>query len=203
MSKKNLIISLVAALLVAVLSFPTIVNVTESFSTNFQILISLGLGALTFIGLLLTHFLSKWVTVLWQVGKFIVAGGLNTFVDFGILNLLILFTGVAAGGQFSVFKGVAFTAAVINSYYWNKYWTFEFKEKKKGEFLEFIVVSVIGLGINVGVASIVVNVVGPLGGISPVVWANIGAFAATLTALAWNFVGYKFIVFKKKAELTQ
>ena len=51
--------------------------------------------------------------------------------------------------------------------------------------------------INVAVASFIVNVIEPPGHISPRLWANIGAFSATLISVLWNFWGYKFIVFKK------
>jgi hypothetical protein len=32
---------------------------------------------------------------------------------------------------------------------------------------------------------------------TPARWANIGLAMGTLLALVWNFIGYKFIVFKK------
>ncbi|KKU11912.1 MAG: hypothetical protein UX16_C0001G0008 [Parcubacteria group bacterium GW2011_GWB1_45_7] len=196
MSKKDLSFSFLAAVLVTVLSYPTVLNVAENLTQARQVLISVALGALTIIGLFTLHFLERWVRVLWQLGKFIVVGGLNTFVDFGVLNLLIIFTDITSGSKFSFIKGVAFTIAVVNSYFWNKHWTFEFKERKQGEILEFLAVSVVGLGLNVGVASLLVNQIGPLWNLSPILWANVSAFAATLSALASNFVGYKFIVFR-------
>ena len=186
------------AALIAVLSFPTVRNLDFTENLGLQILASLILGMLTIIGLVVVSYLSRWISVLWQIGKFIVVGGLNTFVDFGVLNLLILITGVASGVGFSIFKAVSFAVAVINSYFWNKHWTFEAETKKKAEFIEFFVVSVIGLGINVGVASFVVNALNAPTGMSEVAWANIGAFIAVAVSLIWNFIGYKFIVFKKK-----
>ena len=199
MSKKDLRVSLLAAVLVAILSYPTIVNVSHNLSVQFHITISLTLGLLTIIGLFALHYAKKWFASLWQIAKFIVSGGLNTFLDFGALNLLIILTGITAGTQFSIFKGLAFTVAVINSFFWNKYWTFEFREKKKGEFAEFAAVSLIGLVINTSIASFVVNVIGPQADISDVLWANIGAFAATFATFIWNFLGYKFIVFKRRS----
>jgi putative flippase GtrA len=129
-----------------------------------------------------------------QVAKFIVVGGSNTIVDLGILNLLILFSGFAAGIPFVIFKGISFLLAVSNSYFWNKRWTFA---SNKEVFWQFLAVSAIGLMLNVAAASLVVNVVGPQFGLSPKIWANVGAITGTLIVMSSNFLGYKFLVFKK------
>lgn len=132
-----------------------------------------------------------------QAIKFVLVGTLNTIVDLGVLNLLIFISGVASGLGYTAFKGVSFILAVINSYFFNKFWTFKSRGgAAKREFVQFFVVSVIGFGINVGVASLVVNIIGVKLGIAPKIWANIGAVCATLAAMTWNFLGYKFIVFK-------
>lgn len=138
--------------------------------------------------------------VLRQAVKFVLVGGLNTVIDFGVLNLLIFTTSIASGFGYAAFKGISFVAAVINSYFLNKFWTFKSAGNSGKEFSQFFLVSLIGFGINVGVASLVVNAIAnPFGfsGISDKIWANVGALAATFCAMAWNFIGYKFIVFKK------
>jgi len=133
-----------------------------------------------------------------QFYKFILIGILNTLIDLGVLNGLIFLTAVASGWEFSLFKGVSFAVAVTNSYFWNKFWTFR---KKEGggvvEFSQFFIISVAGLGVNVGVASLLVNAIEPIGGVSPQIWANIGAVMAIGFSTIWNFVLYKFFVFKK------
>lgn len=133
-----------------------------------------------------------------QFFKFAVVGVMNTLIDLGVLNGLILLTGMAVGWQFSVFKGISFIAAVINSYFFNKFWTFKSKKSVgAGELLQFFAVSVGGFVVNVGTASLVVNVIGPLWGISPTLWANVGAISAIAFSMAWNFIGYKFLVFRR------
>lgn len=147
------------------------------------------------------YILGKRFLIIWQAAKFILVGVLNTFVDLGVLNVLIFISGLASGGAYSLFKGISFIVASCNSYFWNKFWTFEKKETgedpKKTEFTQFFAVSVGGFLINVGVASLVVNAVEPQFGFNPKVWANIGAIIATFLGMTWNFLGYKFIVFKK------
>jgi len=141
----------------------------------------------------------KRLLIIYQIVKFGLVGALNTFIDFGILNGLILLTSVATGVYFSVFKAISFLFAAVNSYFWNKHWTFEKKDSvfASGEFTKFMAVTFVGFLLNVGTASLVVNVIGPQYGIGENLWANIGAFMATFIGFAWNFVGSKFIVFKK------
>jgi len=134
----------------------------------------------------------------YQFYKFVIVGGMNTLLDLSILNGLMIFTGIVAGWEFSAFKGASFAVAVINSYFWNKFWTF--KKKQGGgivEFGQFVAVSLVGLGVNVGAASLLVNFVGPQGGIPPQLWASVGAVAAIVFSTVWNFIGYKLFVFKK------
>ena len=197
MTKKDFIIGVIVSILVGLLSLPTVLNLNLVMGIMGEILIPFILAVLTVVGLLTMSFLSKWLAVLWQIGKFIVIGGLNTFLDFGVLNFLMLFSGVATGAGYSGFKGISFIIAVANSYFWNKYWVFESTgEKQKGEFLKFFIISAVGFGINVGIASFTVNFVGAPEGIASNLWANIGAALAVVFSLIWNFLGYKFLVFK-------
>ena len=162
-------------------------------------LILLLIPALATFGVYGTFRLGRRHPVLFQFGKFITIGLSNTAIDFGILNLLIFLTEVERGSLYSLFKAFSFLVAITNSYFWNKFWAFESSNKRGAgkEFFQFVAISGSGFGINVLVASFVVNVIGPVGEISPRLWANLGAFVAIVITVFWNFLGYKFIVFKK------
>ncbi|PIR04893.1 MAG: hypothetical protein COV57_02010 [Candidatus Liptonbacteria bacterium CG11_big_fil_rev_8_21_14_0_20_35_14] len=152
-----------------------------------------------------------------QFFKFAIVGGINTLVDFTVLYLLIFSTGITGGMGYSLFKGISFLVAVGNSYLLNKSWTFRDRSKKNSkEAIDFLFVSVIGLLINVGIASLVVNGINPLEiviiplastlGFIEVfmsveqIWAGVGGLTATAVSLIWNFFGYKIFVFKKGVD---
>lgn len=159
------------------------------------------------LGILLMSDLSKRIGIfafLFQFYKFALVGVLNTILDLTVLNGLIVVSGIAAGWEFSAFKGLSFAVAVTNSYFWNKFWTFANRgspgEKRVvgvREFSKFFIVSIVGLFVNVSVASFFVNVLGPVGEIPPQLWANIAALAAIVFSTLWNFIGYKLFVFGK------
>ncbi|MBI4691856.1 MAG: GtrA family protein [Candidatus Terrybacteria bacterium] len=151
-------------------------------------------------GFIIAGFLSRAIPVIYQIAKFVLVGGLNFLIDMGVLNFLVFYTGISIGLTQSVFKGISFFVAVINSYFWNKFWTFKrtSAENVGKEFLQFVIVSVIGFGINLGVDYAVVNMMAPFAGIGAKTWAQIGALVAAVVALFWNFLGYKFIVFEEK-----
>jgi len=152
--------------------------------------------------LYVSYLIGKKIKVIFQFGKFILVGGLNTVVDFGVLNLLIFLTSITSGWFYSIFKAISFLVATLNSYFWNKFWTFGKHNTTKSarEFLQFLIVSITGLCINVGMASLVVNKIGVQWGLSSEVWANIGAAAGSISGLLWNFLGYKFIVFSNSSR---
>jgi putative flippase GtrA len=161
-------------------------------------------------GLVIVKAISHRVAIIWQIGKFVLIGILNTLLDFGTLTLLILsfrkyinveptYNIISGITIYSFYKSTSFVAGVINSYCWNKYWTFAEPNFKTAntDFFQFLVASIIGLGINVGGSTYVFSYVKPIS-FNIDQWALIGAGFGTLLALTWNFVAYKFIVFKNQ-----
>lgn len=151
------------------------------------------------LGVNLGYFLGRWFYFFNQFGKFAAIGFTNAAVDFGILNLLIYYSGVSSGWLFPVFKGISFVVSATHSYFWNKFWSFRATstEVSGNEFLKFFGVTLGAFLINVIMASIVVNLIGVRFGLSSEAWANIGALAGSATALIASFVGFKKVVFKK------
>ena len=144
-------------------------------------------------------FVGRRIAVAYQFSKFLLVGGLNFLIDLGVLNLLIFLTGIASGFYAVTFKAAAFLTAVVSSFLWNKFWTFRAGGSSGAalQFTEFLMVSVIGFFLNVGLFAFFNDFVGPRAGIDQTTWATVSAFLAALTGLFWNFVGYKFFVFRR------
>lgn len=137
--------------------------------------------------------------ILGQFIRFAVIGVVNTGIDFGILNVLVWITGITAGSGLIPLNIISFTVAVINSYFLNKYWAF--RDKSSGQdtrkFTIFLAVSIVGALINTATVTGIATYVSPLFDLSPQLWVNVAKVVATGLSLIWNFVGYKFFVFKK------
>ena len=151
------------------------------------------------LGVAAGYLLSKIRGFFFQLSKFGLIGITNTVIDLGIYNLLIFMSDVSSGYLIAVFKSFSVLAAIVNSYIWNKFWSFEKKEVSNfgEEFTQFLLVSLVGLLLNVGITAFVVNVIGAPAGMAEKTWANIGGLTASILVLTWNFIGYKFFVFKK------
>ncbi|MFH0969273.1 MAG: GtrA family protein [Patescibacteria group bacterium] len=203
LTKKDYLLISFIGVSFALFSLPIINNIKLPFlKANFLTAIILMVFFLVFanIALWIAGAIGKKLSVVFQFAKFAAVGAFNSFLDWGVLNLLIAITGFASGFAYSGFKGTSFVVASISSYFWNKYWTFGAKNDSSANTQEagkFFGVTIIGFFINIALASVIVNVIGPQAGLSPERWANVGALAATLISLLWNFIGYKFFVFKK------
>ncbi len=124
--------------------------------------------------------------------KFGVVGASGMAVHGGLLFLL---KEVVNLNPF-VANTIGFIAAASSNYFLNRIWTFRSKEKQVGvEYVKFIIVSVIGLGINTGSLGLL-NTLLPQ-------WAADWRFyilwvvAVGITTL-WNFFGNLLFTFRNK-----
>ena len=195
MVKRDLLLSLFASYLIAFFGWLILVNLGYIDKIPYSLsLIFVAFPIISVFGMTIASFLGKKIKILWQVAKFGIVGVLNTAMDFGIFNVLIGLTKVAGGSGIVILNIVSFSIAIINSYFWNKAWVFS--GNKKGNFITFAVVTLIGLAINTGTVFAITTYIGPLNGISDAQWANIAKVFATGLSMVWNFLGYKLIVFE-------
>jgi len=151
------------------------------------------------VGIIIARLLGKKWPFIYNFGKFGEAGGLNWLVDLGIVNLLILFTGLSTGIYFIIFKGISFIVASTNSYFWNKLWVFwgHKKQDETKQVTKFASATTLGLIFNITLAG-AIAFFGPkvYTGIDSKVWANLATIVGSLGAMLFNFTLYKIWVFK-------
>lgn len=134
---------------------------------------------------------NKLQAIILKFIKFGVVGASGMVVHFGVLYLL---RDVAHINQY-VANTIGFITAATTNYFLNRIWTFRSHEKQVAvEYLKFILVSVIGLGINNGTLWLT-------GRLLPdwnsdwrfyILWV----FAVGVTTL-WNFFGNMLFTFRK------
>lgn len=213
LSHKDLKFSFIAGFLIGLLSMPVVKAARPDIYESIYLTIVPFFFIATPLGAVIAHRLSQKISVIWQIAKFGVIGVLNTVVDIGFLSFLIFLaksnfninstdtlfmTGASTITFYSLYKGLSFIVANVNSYYWNKYWTFgENIKKSSSEIIQFFVVSILGFVINIVTASYVFGSINPFGGLNPDQWGLIGAAVGSIAGLLWNFIGYKLWVFKK------
>ena len=124
--------------------------------------------------------------------KFGVVGASGMVVHFGVLYLLREIVGLNS----FVANSIGFITAATTNYILNRIWTFRSQDKQVAmEYLKFILVSLIGLGINNGTLW--------LGGKLLPAWNDdwrfyiLWVFAVGVTTL-WNFFGNLLFTFNKK-----
>lgn len=199
LTKRDLLFSAINGAIIGLLAPFIFSNLSLPFQIS-PLLLAIALAIVSVIGIAIGYYLSKVLfPFLYQFAKFGLIGVANTVIDVGIYNLFITLTNISSGSMIVIFKTISVLTAIINSYIWNKYWSFEQKDTTEvsKEFSQFLAVSLTGLLLNVGITYVVVNVIGAPAGMNPKVWANVGALTASLVGFGWNFVGYKFFVFKK------
>lgn len=193
----------IIGILVGILAQPILGNIPalESALMNNNMLIRVGVliafSILAPLALYITYLLGKLMPVFYQFGKFAAVGVLNTFVDIGVFNLeTFMYGAIPTGTMFAVMKGISFLGATTNSFLWNKHWTFKADgAAQAGETVKFYIVAVGGFLINVGVSTFVFK----SGGADPShLWTNVlSPGIGVASAFLWDFLGYKFLVFKR------
>ncbi|MDP3052914.1 MAG: GtrA family protein [bacterium] len=203
--KKDLLLVSLIGFFAGWLILPVAANLGIKISPALILFSVFGFSVLAPIILAVIFYFSRFWPGLRQFGKFCAVGVLNTFLGFSVLNLLMHFTGITRGLFYSLFLVAAFFVSATNSYFWNKFWSFQSRTAASpSEFSRFLFFTFIGLLINNTVASFLNNVIGPLGGISPIIWANISAVVAIAFSFLWNFFSYRFLIFKKpQAQIKQ
>ena len=121
-----------------------------------------------------------------QIIKFGLVGFLCFFIDYGIM----VFLTEVAGVHYLFSSGISFTVSVVVNYALSLTYVFETEKGNKiKEFIIFVVLSVIGLGINQVLMWFCVDILG--------IFYMISKIGATAVVMVYNFVSRKVVMEKK------
>ena len=117
-----------------------------------------------------------------QVVRFGLVGVLNTSLDAALYFLLV---GSGLLPHLLLAKGFSYSIGVLNSFVWNKTWTFKSRLESRRIFVPFVMANLLAIGINVGVMYLALYLLE---------LPDPGALAlATGATFLWNFVVSKFL----------
>ena len=133
-----------------------------------------------------------------QFVKFGMVGVLNTAIDFLTLNFLTYATNIYQGNGLIPLNGAAFLAATAHSYFWNRAFVFGRSGTSHTRFLPFLVITLTGGLLNTLVLRFAVDLELTTG-LSRLQHLNAAKLMATAVSMVWNFLGYKFFVFRAEA----
>jgi putative flippase GtrA len=122
-----------------------------------------------------------------QILKFMSVGVLNTLID--AITYFLLTRLIPLSSFWQVFaKGISYAVGMINSFFWNRTWTFKSQTSMSRSAFLFTLTHVAALGINAGVMAISLSILDFPEGISLIL--------ATGASFVWNFALNKWVVFK-------
>lgn len=118
-----------------------------------------------------------------QIIKFGLVGFLCFFIDYGIMVFLTEIVNI----NYLISSGISFTVSVIVNYILSLTFVFDTKKGNKiKEFVIFIILSVIGLGINQVLMWFCVDILG--------IFYMISKIGATAVVMVYNFITRKLIL---------
>lgn len=122
-----------------------------------------------------------------QIFKFGVVGVICTVLDYGIMIILKEFL----GAHYLLASGMGFSISVVVNYVLSMKYVFEGKKDtdKKKEFVNYVVLSVIGLGLDQLTMGLLVEILG--------IWYIIAKAFSTGIAMIYNFISRKLLIEKK------
>jgi len=151
-------------------------------------------------GVWISYLIGKRYLFVYQLAKFLLIGAFFSVFDLIIFNFLLGYFGISREEivRYAVFVVISFTIVTVIKYLGDKYWAFEKSgmEKAGMEITTYFVITLISGVIQTASASFLFALIPSILGNAMVV-GNIAKIGGIVIASVWNFLGYKFIVFKK------
>jgi putative flippase GtrA len=136
-----------------------------------------------------------------QFLRFCVVGGLNTCVDLFAFNLLIWMFPTQDSGLLVILNSLAYLIGAINSFCWNKLWTFRQRsETSSDQIVRFALVTSLGIICNDAFLWLATTILTSLS-LTSILWVNVAKVIAIAGSVTVSYVGMRFGVFTKKEDV--
>ena len=122
-----------------------------------------------------------------QAARYSAVGLFNTLLDASLYLLLTRWLGLA--GLKVLAKGISCSISTVNSFHWNRSWTFQSNARAVAIFAPFLLASLVAIAINAAAMDLCLDLLHQQEIPSLVM--------ATGITLLWNFSVNKFVVFKR------
>lgn len=129
---------------------------------------------------------------LFQLIKYALIGAINVLVDFSILEILMVITGIYKGFYLAVFNGISFIVYSINGYNLNKRFTFKSKKSSYFKYAATLFCTMILSSFILSTLTLY-NIFN----LKPILWASIVKLFASMTTGILNFTINKLFIFKE------
>jgi len=135
-----------------------------------------------------------------QVLRFGLVGSLNTFVDLLILNSLLWLLPTTGIPTLLTYNVLAFSLGAVNSFLFNKYWTFGHRQGiTLKELSRYTIAALCGVGWSTLVLWFASTVLHPLA-VNPTLWANTAKIVSVASSALLSYLGMRLWVFVRPSH---
>jgi len=126
---------------------------------------------------------------------------MNTGVDLLAFNILIWMFPTQDSGLLVIFNSMAYSIGAINSFCWNKIWTFrQHSEASSDQFVRFALVTSLGIICNDAFLWLATTIFMSLS-LTSIFWVNVAKVLAIAGSVTVSYIGMRFGVFTKREEV--
>jgi putative flippase GtrA len=130
-------------------------------------------------------------TSLGMTTRFGVIGIMKAAIDFGMFNLILVASPIDSGPIVLLANTIGFSVAIAASFVLNARYTFRVPARKR-QFWGYVAVSVTGLALYNGALALLLLAWHP----NSFVGFNVLKSASLVASTVWNFLGYRYLVFR-------
>jgi putative flippase GtrA len=139
----------------------------------------------------------KLASMFSQLLRFCIVGGLNSFVDVLVFNLLLWGLPTHDSGLLVVYNSLAYLIGALNSFCWNKLWTFkQHSRATNDQVARFAFITSLGIICNDAFLALATTILNSLS-LNSFLWVNVAKLSAIAGSVAVSYVGMRFSVFTK------